>query len=80
LLDGVRDQLADSTMVSRALTGLTGRPVTDSMIRGYAHRGRITRYPPHPFDPANKPRYRMGEVIDLLGSLATSKSRTLSSA
>ncbi|MFJ8818195.1 hypothetical protein [Amycolatopsis thermoflava] len=65
LLDLAEDQLATPTEISQALSRL-GREVTPAMIRGYAHRGRLTQHPPHPWDELERPRYRIGDVRDLL--------------
>lgn len=68
LLKAVEDQLATAVEASRALSRLD-RPVTAAMIRGYAHRGRLTQHPPHPHDPYRYPRYRIGDVMDILREL-----------
>ncbi|UJW32405.1 hypothetical protein L3Q67_01045 [Saccharothrix sp. AJ9571] len=71
LLNAVDDQLATATEISRALSGL-GRPVTAAMIRGYAHRGHLAQYPPHPLDPRGHTRYRIGDVRDVLDTVKES--------
>lgn len=63
LLDQARDQLATAKTIARALPDLVGKPITPSMIRGYAHRGRLAPRPP---DPTGQARYRVGDVIDLV--------------
>lgn len=64
LLGKAEDQLLPATEMSRALSGLLQKPITGSMLRGYAHRGRITAHPPIKKDgPA---LYRVGEVRDIL--------------
>ena len=75
LLDQAEDHLLTATEMSRALPGLLpldpkGRqPVlTAAMIRGWAHRGRLTQHPPHPSQPL-APTYRVGDVLDLVDTL-----------
>jgi hypothetical protein len=75
LLDQAEDHLLTATEMSRALPGLLpldrdGRqPVlTAAMIRGWAHRGRLTQHPPHPSQPLS-PTYRVGDVLDLFEEL-----------
>lgn len=68
LLRKVEDQLATPSDLSRALSRLN-EPVSASMIRGYAHRGSLTPHPPHPHDPKHAPRYRVGDVLDLLANV-----------
>lgn len=75
LLDQAEDHLLTATEMSRALPGLLpldpqGRQVilTAAMIRGWAHRGRLTQHPPHPSQPL-APTYRVGDVLDLVDTL-----------
>lgn len=63
LLDQARDQLATPSTIARALPGLLGRAVTPAMIRGWAHRGRLAA---RPADTDGRPRYRVGDVIDVV--------------
>lgn len=75
LLERVEDQLDTAAGLSRALADLAanlldGKKLTDSMIRGYAHRGAITPHPPHPLDAKRLPRYRVGEVMAHLRKVA----------
>lgn len=65
LLSQVRDQLDTATGIARALPGLVSVPLTPAMIRGYAHRGRLS---PRPAGPDGRPRYRIGDVLDLLAA------------
>lgn len=67
-----RHQLLTATEMSRALPGLLPRDpngrqpaLTAAMIRGYAHRGRLAKHPPHPSRP-HEPLYL---VINLLNAL-----------
>jgi hypothetical protein len=70
LLDKAKDQLLSAAEISRALPGLLPqqKKLTDAMIRGWAHRGRIAQRPPHPAKP-REPRYRLGDVIDILSEV-----------
>ncbi len=63
LIDQARDQLATPTVIARALPALVGHAITPAMIRGYAHRGRLAA---RPVDRTGRPRYRVGDVIDLV--------------
>lgn len=56
LLSQVQDRLATPIEISRALGTLAGVEVTPSVIRGLAHRGRITQH--------ERGRYRVGDVLD----------------
>ncbi len=64
LLEQVRDQLDTASGIARALPGLLPIRLTPSMIRGYAHRGRLAA---RPALADGKPRYRIGDVLDVLG-------------
>lgn len=70
LLDKAKDQLLSAAEISKALPGLLPRErkLTDSMIRGWAHHGRLAQKPPHPSKP-RQPRYRVGDVIDIISEL-----------
>jgi hypothetical protein len=70
LLDEVDDQLATAVDASRALSALDV-PCTSAMIRGYAHRGKLTPHPPHPLDPRKHARYRIGDIRKLLAEAAS---------
>lgn len=69
LLEQARAQQLTATEMSRALPKLLGRPLTASMIRNYASRGKITPKPPHPRDERRLPRYAVGEVMDHLARI-----------
>ncbi|MFD9943210.1 hypothetical protein ACFWYW_14545 [Nonomuraea sp. NPDC059023] len=62
LLAAAEDVLGTATEVARALSGL-GQHVTPSMIRGYAHRGRLAL---RGTDSADHPLYRLGDVLALI--------------
>lgn len=75
LLKAAEDHLLTATEISRALPGLLPRddngrqpPLTAAMIRGWAHRGRLSQHPAHPSQP-NWPLYRVGDVLDLVDDL-----------
>jgi DNA-directed RNA polymerase subunit RPC12/RpoP len=76
LLEQVDDQLLTATELSRALPGLIRRPLTSAMIRGLAHRGRLTAHPPLPKKP-HDPVYRLGDLLDLLPSLDERSGRPM---
>lgn len=65
LLSQVRDQLDTASGIARALPGLLSTHLTPAMIRGYAHRGRLAA---RPAGADGKPRYRIGDVLDVLGA------------
>jgi hypothetical protein len=63
LLGQAEDVWGNAAWVAGALTRL-GIRCSDSMIRGYAHRGRLA---PHPEpDGRGYPRYRLGSVLELV--------------
>jgi len=63
LLEQAQDVWGNAGWVAGALTRL-GIRCTDSMVRGYAHRGRLA---PHPEpDGRGYPRYRLGSVLELV--------------
>jgi hypothetical protein len=68
LLTQAEDRLLTAAEMSRALPGLLRKPLTASMIRGWAHRDRLTAYPPLPERPRD-PVYRVGDVLDLIREL-----------
>jgi len=72
LLGKADDQLLTAVELSRALPNLLQRPLTAAMIRGYAHRGRLTQHPPLKLD--GPPLYRCGEVIMLLNEIANEQA------
>ncbi|MFF4417502.1 hypothetical protein ACFYY8_33675 [Streptosporangium sp. NPDC001559] len=62
LLDQVADVLGTAAEIARALHGFHDR-LTPAMIRGYAHRGRITAKGENEL---GRPLYRVGDVLDLV--------------
>ena len=68
LLAAMEDQLAPTSVLCRALTML-GRELSAEQVRKWASRGKLTQRPPHPGDPKRRPRYRIGDVVDLLTSV-----------
>jgi hypothetical protein len=69
LLGKAEDQLRTATDLSRALSGLLGEKLTASMIRAWAHQGRLAKHPPLPDRPKD-PTYKVGDVIDLCNEQA----------
>lgn len=71
LLLQAEDYLVTAVEASKALPGLVGRPITTSMIRGLAFRGRLAQHSPDPrvgLDAKGNKQYlyRIGEVLDVL--------------
>jgi hypothetical protein len=62
LLAAARDQLVSAPDASRTLSALLGKPVTAAMIRGYAHRRRLTQHT----GPGRGPLYRLGDIVDVV--------------
>jgi hypothetical protein len=69
LLNSVKDQLATASDISRGLSGLD-MVVTAERIRQWKTRGRIV-----PRGDADRPLYRVGDVIDLIVADAERLSR-----
>lgn len=69
LLGHVEEMLLTAAEMSRALPTLLQREVTSATVRGWAHRGKLTPYPPDPSDP-RCPLYRVGDVVDLVHEMA----------
>jgi hypothetical protein len=57
----MEDEVLTAVELSRALTAYVGMAVTPATIRGYAHRGRLLPRGEH-----SKPRYRVGDLLDIL--------------
>lgn len=68
LLEQISDQLLTATEISRAIPNLLQQQITASMIRGLAHRGKLTAHPPLP-DRPREPVYRIGDAVALLTEL-----------
>jgi len=64
MLADAQDQIAPAADIARAIS-LLGQPLTVRRIRVWAHRGKLQQYPPHAFDPRERPRYRLGDVVRL---------------
>ena len=62
LLTAAHDILGTTSEISRALTSL-GRPLTPSVIRGLAFRGRITA---RGANERGHPLYRVGDVLEVI--------------
>jgi hypothetical protein len=69
LLGEAQDALATAATLAAALSSLD-TPVTSSMIRNYADRGRIVA---HGHDRQGRPLYRVGDVVDVLADVAKRK-------
>lgn len=67
LLGKAQDQLLTAIDMSRALAGLLPKEkaITASMLRGLAHRGRLTQHAPLPDQP-RRPRYQVGQLLGIL--------------
>lgn len=78
LLDSARGTLVHAELLARAIVALgvtaaDGAPVTPAQVRGMARRGRIAE---RGTDQAQRPLYRVGEVLDVLAEQArTARSR-----
>lgn len=70
LLAEAQDALATAATIAAGLSSLD-MPVTSSMIRNYADRGRIVA---HGSDQQGRPMYRVGDVVDVLLELARRKA------
>jgi hypothetical protein len=66
LLAEVQDALATAATIAAGLSSLD-MPVTSSMIRNYADRGRIVA---HGHDQQGYPMYRVGDVVDVVLDVA----------
>ncbi|SDP60992.1 hypothetical protein SAMN04487905_10638 [Actinopolyspora xinjiangensis] len=65
LLDAARDTLATAAEAARALPALLGRDVSVNSLRKWAHEGRLAKHAPLPGDSRQRPRYRLGDIIDM---------------
>lgn len=84
MLEAMEDQLLTATEMSRALPSYLDQPLTASMVRGYALRGRLLAHGTTDADPDDgavegvlvvagrrrAPRYRVGDVLDVLAEVA----------
>jgi hypothetical protein len=66
LLDAARKVTATAAEIARALPALLGRELSANTVRTWARAGKLTRRKP---DERGRPRYLVGEVIDV--ALAT---------
>jgi hypothetical protein len=74
LLSLAEDQLMTATALTRAIVGLLAVPLTASMVRNWANRGKLTPHPPLPDRPRD-PVYRVGDVLNLLPEMAEEQAR-----
>lgn len=84
MLRRMEDQLLTATELSRALPSYLDQPLTASMVRGYAARGRLVAHGTADAEPEDgaaegvlvvagrrrAPRYRVGDVLDVLADVA----------
>jgi len=63
LLTEAVDVLAHAELIARALTALEMDDVTPARVRGMARHGRLVA---HGVDPAGRPLYRVGDVLDVI--------------
>jgi hypothetical protein len=84
MLGAMEDQLLTATEMSRALPSYLEQPLTASMVRGYALRGRLLAHGTADADPDDgvvegvlvvagrrrAPRYRVGDVLDVLAEMS----------
>lgn len=67
LREQAEDQLRTAAQIAHEMPWLAGLDLPAEKIRKrinlWAHRARITEYLPHPKDPRQSPRYRVGEVM-----------------
>lgn len=68
LLAAAEDVLGTTTEIARALTSLA-QPVTEEMIRGYAHRGRLLARGRRTVGHRSVPTYRLGDVANILAGV-----------
>lgn len=68
LLAAAEDVLGTTTEIARALTSLAA-PVTEEMIRGYAHRGRLLARGHRTAGHRSVPIYRLGDVANIIAGI-----------
>lgn len=68
LLAAAEDVLGTTTEIARALTSLA-QPVTEEMIRGYAHRGRLLARGRRLTGTRPVPVYRLGDVANIIAGV-----------
>jgi hypothetical protein len=76
LLRAAEDRLATAGEISQAVPALYGHDIRIGTIRVWAHRGRIAARLPHPDDPLKRPRYRVGDVLDIASRAVSRPART----
>lgn len=71
LLDAARGHLGTAAEVARALPRLLGRDLSANTVRTWARAGKLPRRAP---DEHGRPRYRVGDVIDLAVTTPTRRA------
>ena len=68
LLAAAEDRLAPAPVIARAINWLGEKPLTPSLIRVWANRGRLLAkgHEPYGEEGGERPLYRVGDVLDLL--------------
>lgn len=67
LLDAARGHLGTAAEIARALPRLLGRELSANSLRTWARNGKLARREP---DAQGRPRYLVGDVIDLAATTA----------
>lgn len=75
LLDRSRGLLVTAELASRALPGLLGVTLTPEIVRGLHRHHALARHQPLKSDPHRRWRYRVGDIIDLVGGLQLAAER-----
>ena len=78
LLEAAVDQLRTAAELSRELPWIAGVTIDRKLINQWAVRGRVTKFLPHPRDPHDRPRFRLGEVLDLARETALERAARVS--
>lgn len=80
LLEQAADQLRSARQLASELPWIAGISVTRERIGMWGTRGRLTKYLPHPKDPDQATRYRVGEVIEVARAMAVERQAKASGA
>lgn len=74
LLEAAVDQLRTAAELSRELPWIGGVVIDRKLINQWAVRGKIEKFLPHPRDPMARPRFRLGEVLELARATAVERA------